>query len=210
MSSVASSLMTSMTSSTVMTPTSLFSSSTTGNREQVVRRDLPRHFLLVHVDAGADEVRGHDPLQRRLRRHQQQPPQRDHADQVAALVDDVEVEHHLDVAVALQLGDGLADRHVFVEREDMRVHDAAGGLLVVLEQVLDDARFLRAASDRAPPPTAPPAGSRSGPPRRRRESPARAWRSLRRSAWPAARRPPRDRAPRPPPWPAGRCGRPAG
>ena len=68
----------------------------------------------------------------------------DDADQVAALVDDVEIEDHLDVAVGLQLGDRLADRHVFAEREDMRVHDAAGRLLVVLEQVLDDARFLRA------------------------------------------------------------------
>ena len=44
----------------------------------------------------------------------------------------------------LELGDRLADRHVFVQREDMRVHDAAGRLLVVLEQVLDDARLLRA------------------------------------------------------------------
>ena len=65
------------------------------------------------------------------------------ADEVAALVDDVEIEHHLDVAVALQLGDRLADRQVFAQREDIRVHDAAGGLLVVLEQVLDDARLLR-------------------------------------------------------------------
>ncbi len=68
----------------------------------------------------------------------------DHAHQVPALVDDVEIEDHLDVAVGLELGDGLAHRHVFAQREDMRVHDAAGCLLVVLEQVLDDARLLRA------------------------------------------------------------------
>ncbi len=61
-----------------------------------------------------------------------------------ALVDDVEVEHHLDVAVALQFGSGFPDRHVFADREDVGVHDAAGGPLVVLEQVLDDARFLGA------------------------------------------------------------------
>jgi hypothetical protein len=56
----------------------------------------------------------------------------------------VEIKNHLDVARVLQLGDRLADRHVFVEGEDMRVHDAAGGLLVVFEQVFDHARFLRA------------------------------------------------------------------
>ena len=60
-----------------------------------------------------------------------------------AVVHDVEVEDHLDIAVGLQFRDGFAHRHVLVQREDMRVHDAARGLLVVLEQVLDDARFLR-------------------------------------------------------------------
>ena len=70
------------------------------NGEQVVGRDLPRHFLLVHVDARADQIGGHDPLERRFRRHEQQPAQRRHADQVAPFVDDVEIEHHLDVAVA--------------------------------------------------------------------------------------------------------------
>ena len=113
------------------------------NRQQVVGRDLPRDLFLVHVHAGADQVRGHDPLERRLGRDQQQAAQRHDADQVPALVDDVEIEDHLDVAVALQLGDGLAHRHVFAQREDIRVHDAAGRPLLVLEQVLDDLRLLR-------------------------------------------------------------------
>ena len=59
-------------------------------------------------------------------------------------VDDVQVKHHLDVARALQRRDGLAHRHVFGQREDVRVHDAAGGLLGVFEQVLDLAGFLPA------------------------------------------------------------------
>ena len=91
----------------------------------------------------ADQVGRHDPLERRLRRDEQQPPQRDDADEVPPLVDDVEIEDHLDVAAALQLGDRLADRQVLAQREDMRVHDAARGLLAVLEQVLDLTRFLR-------------------------------------------------------------------
>ena len=109
-SSVASSLMTSMTSSTVMTPASLFSASTTGIGQQVVRRDLPRDFFLVGVDARAVDVGRHDPLQRRVGRHEQQPAQRDDPDQVPPLVDDVEVEDHLDVARVLERRDRLRRR----------------------------------------------------------------------------------------------------
>ena len=75
--------------------------------EQVVRRDLPRDFFLVGVDADADELGRHDALERRLRRDEQQAAQRGDADQVAARIDDVEIEHHLDVARALQRRDRL-------------------------------------------------------------------------------------------------------
>ena len=50
---------------------------------------------------------------------------------------DVEVEDHLDVARSLERGDGFARGHVLRERKDLRVHDAAGGLLLVFEQVAD-------------------------------------------------------------------------
>ena len=56
---------------------------------------------------------------------------------MAPCVDDVEVEHHFDVARALQGGDGLADRQIFAQGKDLRVHDAAGRLLAVFEQALD-------------------------------------------------------------------------
>ncbi len=59
-------------------------------------------------------------------------------------IDDVEVEDHLDIAGGLQGGDGLAHRHVFGRGEDMRIHDAAGRLLGILEEILDLARFLAA------------------------------------------------------------------
>jgi hypothetical protein len=61
-----------MTSSTVMTPTSLFSSSTTGIARQVVGCDLPRDLFLVHVGRDADEIGRHDPLQRRVGSDEQQ------------------------------------------------------------------------------------------------------------------------------------------
>ena len=133
-----------MTSSTVMTPTSLFSSSTTGMASRLYERDQARGFFLVGVHADADDVRRHDPLQRRLGRHQQQAPQRRDAHQVPPRVDDVEIEDHLHVARRLQLADPLAYRQVFGQREDVRVHDAPGGLLGELEQVADLSGFLRA------------------------------------------------------------------
>ena len=131
----------------------------------------------------------------------------DDADQVAPLVDDVEIEDHLDVAVALQLGDGLADRHVFAQREDMRVHDAAGGLLGVLEQVLDHARFLRAhqVEDRGRQLLGQVVDQR-----RRvvgRDLLRELGDLLGRARRPAARRPLRARARRRPPSPGGRCAR---
>ena len=151
MSSVASSLMTSMTSSTVMTPTSLFSSSTTGIASRlyeatcratsswsVSTRTLMTSAVMIRLSGVSGE-------------HQQQAPQRDDADQVPARVDDVEIEDHLDVAGRLQRRDRLAHRHVFAEREDIRVHDAAGRLLGVFEQVLDVApdSFRRISSSTA-------------------------------------------------------------
>src|SRR5439155_2309538 len=73
--------------------------------EQVVGRDLTRNLFLVRVDAGADQVGGHDPLERGFGRDEQQPAQRDDADQMPALVDDVEIEHHLHVPAGLELRD---------------------------------------------------------------------------------------------------------
>ncbi len=56
---------------------------------------------------------------------------------MAPRIDDVEIEHHFDVARALQHRDRFADRQVFAKREHLRIHDAAGGLLAVFEQALD-------------------------------------------------------------------------
>ena len=68
-------------------------------------------------------------------------PQRDHPHEPAVLVDDVEVEDHLDVARPLERRDRAADRQVLGQREDLGVHDAAGRPVVVLEKLLDLLRF---------------------------------------------------------------------
>ena len=128
-------------------------------------------------------------LSGRVGRHEQQPAQRDDADEMAPVVHDVEVEDHLDVAGLLERRDRLAGREVLRQGEDVRVHQAAGGLLFVLEQLGHAAARLRAGSARGPRPTAPRAGDRSARPRRRTEAPAAAARSPRRIAGRAAGRP---------------------
>ena len=45
------------------------------NGKEVVGGDQPRDLFLVHIHARADRIGGHDALQRRLGRHEQQSPQ---------------------------------------------------------------------------------------------------------------------------------------
>ena len=136
--------MTSITSSTVTMPTSLFSSSTTGTASRLYDATCRATSSWSVSTRTLDDFGRHDPLERRFGRHQQQPAQRCHAHQVPARIDDVEVEHHLDVARALQRRDRFADRQVFAQREHLRVHDAARRLLAVFEQAFDLARFAAA------------------------------------------------------------------
>ena len=82
-------------------------------------------------------------------------------DQMPALVDDVEVEDHLDVARRLERRDRLAGRQVFGQREDVRVHQAAGGPLFVLEQLADAAAGLRPDQVEDDAAAVPRAGARS-------------------------------------------------
>ena len=60
---------------------------------------------------------------------------------MAAHIHHVQVEDHLHVPGLLQRRDRLAGRQIFGHGEDVRVHDAAGGLLFVLEQVLNATRL---------------------------------------------------------------------
>ena len=61
---------------------------------------------------------------------------------MASLVDNVEIEDHLHLARTLKSLDRLPGRQVLVEGEDIRVHDAASGLVRILKEVLDLTRVL--------------------------------------------------------------------
>ena len=113
------------------------------DREQVVVGDILGHLFLIRVDPGADQVGGHDALQRRLSGHQQQTAQGDDPDQMPSLIDDVEIEHHLYFARTLQGLNRFTSGQVLRQREHRRVHDPTGGLLRVVQQVLDLAGLAR-------------------------------------------------------------------
>ncbi len=81
--------------------------------------------------------RGHDVLQLGVGRDDEQLPQGENPHQVVVLVGDVDVEDHLHILGLLQRGDRLPDGQVLLQGEDLRRHDAAGGVLLVLEQLLD-------------------------------------------------------------------------
>ena len=104
------------------------------DREQVIRGDLSRHLLLIVVHVHADHVGRRDPLERRLRRNEEQPAERDHANQVAPLVHDVDVEDHLHAARFLERVDRIARGRLLGQREHLRIHDPAGGAFGVIEE----------------------------------------------------------------------------
>jgi hypothetical protein len=96
-----------------------------GECEQVIGGDHSRDLFLVGVCRHLDNVADHDLAQRGRRGIQKQLPQAHHAQQVVAQIDDVEVEGHLELfRAALERGDGLRDRHVFVERKIVGRHYA--------------------------------------------------------------------------------------
>ena len=68
----------------------------------------------------------------RIRRRNETTPTRCRRESI-----DIEIEDDLHVARSLERGDGLARGHVLREGKDLRVHDAAGRLLFVFEQLAD-------------------------------------------------------------------------
>ncbi len=61
---------------------------------------------------------------------------------LAAVVDDVDIEDHLQIAGVLELPYRFLDRSLLAQREDLGAHDPPGGLLGILEEVLDLGGFL--------------------------------------------------------------------
>ena len=125
MSSVCSWRRMSIASSWVMMPTSMSDGVDDGDGEQVVLVDLAGDRLLVLVDPGEDDVALHDVLDHGRAARQDQPLERDEADQPALVVDDVAVIDRLAVGrLVAEPFEGLADGDVRRERDVVGRHDA--------------------------------------------------------------------------------------
>ena len=109
-----------------------------GDGDQVVLVDLAGDALLVLVDPGEDDVALHDVLDPGQGPGEDQPLERDEADEPALGVDDVAVVDRLAVGglVAEPL-EGLADGQVGRERHVVGRHDRAGGARLVAGQAAD-------------------------------------------------------------------------
>ena len=110
---------------------------------EVVLGHLFGDGLLVLVGADGHDARVHDVAELRGTVFlAQQVPDRDRAEELVVRVDDVDL---VDVLVVLAAGDGVervVDRLVRVERDEVRRHDAAGGVLRVGHQARDVVRVL--------------------------------------------------------------------
>ena len=109
-----------------------------GDGDQVVLVDLAGDRFLVFVDPGEDHVALHDVFDHGRPARQDQPLERDEADQPALVVDDVAVIDRFAVGglVAEQL-EGLADGDVRRQRDVVGRHGRAGGARLVAGQAAD-------------------------------------------------------------------------
>ena len=127
-----------MASSWVMIPRSWSDGVHHGDGEQVVLVDLAGDGLLVLVDPGEDDVALHDVLDHGRASRQDQPLERDEADQPALVVHDVAVIDRLAVGRLLaEPLEGLAHGDVRRERHVVGRHDGAGGAGLVAGQPAD-------------------------------------------------------------------------
>ena len=112
------------------------------DREQVVAGDDLRHLLLIGLGGDTDRLGDHQVAELLVGRLYDQLAKRQHADQLAAVVDHVDVEAGLVVSVPLQPLDGLFDRDRLGQGEVLRRHDRAGGIGRVPQEQLDVLREL--------------------------------------------------------------------
>ena len=109
-----------------------------GDGDQVVLVDLAGDGFLVLVDPREDHVALHDVFDHGRPARQDQPLERDEADQPPLVIDDVAVIDRFAVGglVAQQL-EGLADGDVRRERDVVGGHGRAGGAGLVAAQAAD-------------------------------------------------------------------------
>ena len=111
---------------------------------QVVVLEFPCDFLLVVIRMGMDDVGGHDGFDRILLRGEDEFAKRDDADKLSARAGDETIVDGLLVNAALtDVGEGFTDGHGLQQGDVFDGHDAAGGVLLVFERLVDEGAFFR-------------------------------------------------------------------
>ncbi len=105
------------------------------HHQQVVAPEVASDLLLRRVDANRDDLRGHDLAQFAFGRRRDELPETGDAEQVPALVDNVEVEEAPAFGEAADAVEGLLDALVGEEARHVGVHQAAGRGRSVAHQV---------------------------------------------------------------------------
>ena len=106
--------------------------------EQVVLVDLLRDRLAILIDPGVDHVALHDLIDPRSGPGQNQPFERDHAEQLVMVVDDVAIVDRLAVGgLAAEPVERLADRDLGGQCGIVGGHHGAGGSGLVAGQAAD-------------------------------------------------------------------------
>ena len=112
---------------------------------QVVLGHLVRHVFLVLVGRHIDQVAIGQLTQRGVAVGYDQRAQRKHAGQHAARILGIDVVDALEVLVELANRlDGVADRRRGGQRDKLRGHDAAGGVVLVAQQITNRLLLLDA------------------------------------------------------------------
>ena len=119
----------------MIAPASRPSSSTTGITSRSYRGKTRATSLLRRVGAHGDDVGRHDVAQPAVGARRHQLPERDDAEQVAALVDDVEVEEPPALGERAHPRERARDRLIGGEARRVGVHQPAGGRRAVAHQV---------------------------------------------------------------------------
>ena len=112
---------------------------------QVVLGHLVRHVFLVLVGRHVDQVAIGELAQRGIAVGHDQRAQREHAGEHAARILGIDVIDTLEVLIefANRL-DGIADRRRGGQRDKLRGHDAAGGVVLIAQQVTNRLLLLDA------------------------------------------------------------------
>ena len=109
-----------------------------GQGEEAVLVQRLRHVLLIVHRLGPDDVRIHDLLDQVVLLREEQVTHRQHAEQVARRVGDVQDVDRLHVAAdTADTLEGVLDGHVLFQGEKLHVHDGTGRVLGVFENFVD-------------------------------------------------------------------------